>query len=306
MKKKIEHAYRGKKTGVWAEMVCDSVWEGRRLSTVVVRLPRAVLAELNTHKDLSRNSASSRAIPAKTMRERVLADPYIPWRWPVNGKGMTPTAYRDTWPLAGFVWRAALLCASLLHRALAWIGVHKEVTNRILEPWMWTEVLITATEWSRLRTLRAHPAAQDGLRAAVECVRDLLEQHTPAERKQHLPYVTEEEALECPDVLIPMLASSRRCRRVSYLRQGVRVDLFEDAQAGMGGLLESPAHMSPYEHMAVAEEGRHANLTGWRSLRSAVEDGFIDYTDLCLVDFDTARKWPPLSGKETIDEQRNP
>lgn len=104
--KKIEHDYKGKKTGVWAEMVCDSIWEHCRISTLVVRIPRIVLAELNTHRAFSRNSASSRAIPAKTMRERVLSDPYIPWRWPVKPSTGATCATRPRSSLAGDVTNA--------------------------------------------------------------------------------------------------------------------------------------------------------------------------------------------------------
>lgn len=275
---KIEHEYNGKKTGAWVEMVCDSIWEHCRISTMAVRIPRIVLAELNTHRAFARNSASSRAIPAKTMRERVLSDPYIPWRWPVNGKGMSPKAYRDNWPWVKFLWLTALFFASLLHRALSRVGVHKEVVNRLLEPWMWTEVLITATEWQNFLLQRAHPAAQDPIRAAAECVQGLLDQHVPTERRFHIPYVQDTGSGR---VVVQMLASARRCRRVSYLKQGVEVSMLEDAREGLSGLKEDPPHLSPYEHIAAASDGRrHANFDGWMSLRWSFERGVIKVEEL--------------------------
>lgn len=280
---KIEHEYNGKKTGVWAEMVCDSIWEHCRISTMVVRIPRVVLAELNTHRAFSRNSASSRAIPAKTMRERVENDPYVPWRWPVNGKGMVPTGYVERPDRraenAQNQWFKGLHQAFYVHKEMEnGPGIHKEVTNRLLEPWMWTEVLITATEWQNFLLQRAHPAAQDPIRAAAECVQGLLERHVPTERRFHIPYVRDPDSRP---VVVQMLASARRCRRVSYLRQGVEVAMLEDAREGLSGLKEDPPHLSPYEHMAAASDGRRcANFDGWMSLRWSFERGVVAIEEL--------------------------
>jgi len=274
---KIEHEYKGKKTGVWAELVADSIWNGYRITTLVLRIPRIVLAELNTHRQLSRNSASSRAIPAATMRARVQADPYIPWRWPVNGKGMVPASYCDDWPEAERAWIEGLGFAVYTHNNLEALGVHKEVANRLLEPWMFTEVLITATEWQNFLKQRAHPAAQDPIRAGAECVQELLAQSVPVESPYHTPYVADDE--RAPWYVLA-LASARRCRRVSYMKQGVAVPLLEDAREGLSGLKESPPHLSPYEHAAWYAFGQHANFTGWQSLRNMVETGVVTVEQL--------------------------
>lgn len=261
--------------GVWAEMVCDSVnpFTGMRITTAVVRLPRIVLAELNTHAALAKNSASSRAIPTATFRKRVLTNPYIPWRWPVNGKGMVPKEYAapDSWRarFATFAWKGGLFVASLAHRLLERIGVHKEIANRLLEPWMWTEVLVTATDWDGFFAQRCHEAAADGVRAAATVLRDLLDAHKPTLTNQHLPYIQPHELDAGHDVKDLFMASARRCRRVSYLRQGVAVSLEEDAAAGAEGLRETPPHLSPYEHAATALEmlARCAKFRDWKSAR---------------------------------------
>jgi thymidylate synthase ThyX len=278
---KIEHKYNDKLTGVWAQMIEDSipVGGGPRLSTMVVRLPRVVLAEWNTHRAFSRGSASSRAIPAKTFRERVLANPYIPWRWPVNGKGMVPASYvdRQSCPQATGAeedWLNALDEMVERHKTMELLGIHKEVTNRLLEPWMFTEVLTTGTEWDNFFNQRCHPAAQDGIRAGAECVRDLRARSVPVEQNMHLPYITAEERASGVHWTVLMLASARRCRRVSYMNQGVAVPLLEDAVAGLSGLEEMPPHLSPYEHMARARsrsDMRYANFFCWQSLRHMVE-----------------------------------
>lgn len=254
--------------GIWAEMVCDSVnpFTGTHISTAVVRLPRIVLAELNTHAALAKNSASSRAIPAATFRQRVLDDPYVPWRWPVNGKGMVPKEYVTDHPEARNAWARALQEAAERHEEMERLGVHKEITNRLLEPWMWTEVLVTATDWDGFFAQRCHEAAADGVRAAATVLRDLLDAHKPTETSLHLPYIQHGEQGAPMDLF---MASARRCRRVSYLRQGVAVSLEEDAAAGAEGLRETPPHLSPYEHAAWAlcTPTRSAKFRDWRSAR---------------------------------------
>ena len=53
-----------------AKVIADSVCpKGVRMTTMEIEYPRFILAELNTHRMLSKNSASSRAIPVKSMHE---------------------------------------------------------------------------------------------------------------------------------------------------------------------------------------------------------------------------------------------
>jgi thymidylate synthase ThyX len=72
-----------------ARIVADSTnAKGNRLTTMVVVFPRIVLAEFNTHRVFSRNSASSRAIPVEKMIAMVEEQPYVPEEWGSNQKGM--------------------------------------------------------------------------------------------------------------------------------------------------------------------------------------------------------------------------
>src|ERR1044072_4311868 len=61
---------------------------GRRLTTLEATFPRFILAEFNTHRVFSRNSASSRAIPVWKQLRRVLADPYVTMKFASNQPGM--------------------------------------------------------------------------------------------------------------------------------------------------------------------------------------------------------------------------
>lgn len=136
------------RTMINAEIIADSLGpQNTRLTTFVVTFPRIVLAEFNTHRMFSRNSASSRAIPFKRMMEMVKENPFIPIAWQKAHKGMQGTEYFDEqysfhleqdWLQAS---RYAILQATKLHEN----GATKQLTNRLLEPFMWHKVIITSS-----------------------------------------------------------------------------------------------------------------------------------------------------------------
>lgn len=137
-----------------AEIVAHSehAGSGREIVTLILTLPRIVLAELNTHRAFSRNSGSSRAIPFKRMRQSVRKNLFIPLAFQKSHTGMQGTEYYETGSfmdkLLVFLWwfasKLAIFSASLLNL----FGATKQLANRILEPFMWHTVIITATEWA--------------------------------------------------------------------------------------------------------------------------------------------------------------
>ena len=77
-----------------AQIVADSKNEfGDRITTMLVTFPRYILAELNTHRMFSKNSASSRAIPFVKMLKSVKENPFIPIAWQKDHPGMQGTEY---------------------------------------------------------------------------------------------------------------------------------------------------------------------------------------------------------------------
>jgi hypothetical protein len=145
-------------TQINAKIVADSKNEfGNRLTTMLVTFPRYILAELNTHRMLSKNSASSRAIPFEKMVKSVEENPFIPIAWQKDHKGMQGSEYltgnfeieeaKATWLIAR---DRAIHEAKNLNR----IGVTKQLCNRLLEPFMWHTVLISGTEWENFFALR--------------------------------------------------------------------------------------------------------------------------------------------------------
>lgn len=149
-----------------AEIIADSVCPfGHRITTYVLTFPRFILAELNTHRVFSKNSASSRAIPFEKMVNMVLEDPFIPIAWQKDHKGMQGTEYLDLDQLItaeGHTmyqatveeWLSARDEAVTRATYLNESGVTKQLCNRLLEPFMWHTVILTATEFDNFFELR--------------------------------------------------------------------------------------------------------------------------------------------------------
>ena len=236
-----------------AKIIADSVSPaGVRLTTMEIVIPRIVLAEFNTHRVFSRNSASSRAIPIKKMLQRVLEDPYIPERWGKNGKGMQDHGEldEDEQVAAELEWLGARDAALESVRALLKIGVHKQTTNRLLEPFMWHTIIVTSTEWGNFFNLRNHPKAHPAIARTAAAMQGVWETSKPnpvAVGDWHLPYVDERDV----DLSIEekVKVSCARCGRVSYLTHDGKRDPQKDI--ALHDKLLTPGHMSPFEHAAT-------------------------------------------------------
>ncbi len=142
----------------------------------------------------SRNSASSRAIPFDRMVKAVTDDPFIPLRWMKDHKGMQGNEYLDEVASnkAENAWRSARLGALANASYLYDIcGVTKQMCNRLLEPWMWTTVLCTATEWENFFAQRANDGADIHMQALAYAMLNVMNASTPEKIKVgdwHIPY----------------------------------------------------------------------------------------------------------------------
>lgn len=265
--------------GYNARVLADSVSPAFvRLTTVEVRFPRFILSELNTHRVFSRNSASSRAVPTNKMIERVLSDPAIPLEWGVNKPGMsasealTPKLAEE----AKAEWLRARDSAVEHVKQLQQFNVHKQVINRILEPFMWHTVIITATEWENFFTLRISPTAQPEIRAAAEALRDAKAASSPrviAVGEWHLPLVQDDE--RGLDLETLKKISAARCARVSYLTHDGTRSIEKDIELCERLLQER--HLSPFEHVATPSDDAefHANFRGWVQMRKSIEAAVV-------------------------------
>lgn len=155
------------------KILLDSISEtGKRLTTFEITFPRIVLAEFNTHRMFSRNSASSRAIPFEKQIDRIYADSFIPEQFPLNCKGMQPQEYvtKNDSRYKNLVneWLNARSGAICQARILRNANVHKQITNRLLEPFMWHTVVVTATEFDNFFKLRCNENAQYEIRRIAD------------------------------------------------------------------------------------------------------------------------------------------
>lgn len=271
-----------------ARIIADSIPPGGppRLTTMQITIHRFVLAEFNTHRVFSRNSASSRAIPLETMLQRCGDNPAFPLALPAEQPGMSGgdhlegKALEDAMTLIQTVWENTIAEIDYYiqsHPDKA-TRLHKSVVNRLLEPFMWHTIIVTSSEWDNFFSQRCTPQAQPEIRATAELMRDALESSSPKHLGYgdwHLPFVglnPDDGGLSTIDKL---KVSAARCARVSYLthdgQRSVEADLklFDETLAKYG-------HWSPLEHVAtplIYPQSMHVGNFGhpWVQLRAMVE-----------------------------------
>ena len=144
------------------KIIEDSLTNGSRLTTYQLRYWRAIHAELMTHRVFSRNASSSRAIPVMKMLRQVWDDPAGPVHWGANQAGMQAHAELDGLrrKLSQAIWKWSGRAMCVAAWSMTKIGLHKQVANRLLEPWQYINVVLTATEFDNWFDLRDHPDAQ--------------------------------------------------------------------------------------------------------------------------------------------------
>jgi thymidylate synthase ThyX len=268
-----------------AKVVADSFWYHEesatcnRLTTLQLKYPRFIHAEFMTHRVLSRNASSSRAIPVMKMLKQVWNDPAMPIHWGANQSGMQAKAELSDFKayVAEKLWRGAgkLACgaAYLMNK----VGLHKQVANRILEPWQYIHVIVTATEWKNFMDLRNHPDAQPEIHELAMQIAIAMEESEPVELGPwdwHLPYVTQLEHTQGITYDVLKALSAARCARVSYLtHDGLTPNIQNDIKLHDRLVGSAPIHASPVEHQARPSGDNlfHKNFKGWIQYREEVE-----------------------------------
>lgn len=293
---------------ITAKVIADSVsLDGVRLTTLQLRYPKFIHGEFMTHRVFSRNASSSRAIPVERLIRDVLDDPAVPIYWGANQKGMqankeckgaiqTPVMYaNEEWhniPCSSeSAWLKARDVAVMYARAFSDAGYHKQVVNRLLEPFCHINVVVTATEWSNFFALRRHEDAQPEMRVLAENMFVAMMDGAPVKMREgdwHLPYVSQSEwdgfegHVEAKVKGIKI--SVARCARVSHLTQDGKTPSIEEDLALYDRLVGSrPLHASPCEHQATPDKWcvivdgydweqpkKHGNLRGWIQYRKTL------------------------------------
>lgn len=282
-----------------ARIIADSVGpNGSRITTFVLTYPRFIHSEVMTHRALSRNAASSRAIPCKRMRAMVMRDTAMPISFSQNKAGMQ--AAGDISPfkqkIAKGLWIAAGYTMCGFHWVLEKMGVHKQHANRILEPWLHMTIVVTATDWDNFFALRCHPMAQPEFQELAKTMWTIYSANQPKKLPRffwHLPFIDdtvlakikEKFGIKCLQeredaVNLAIKVSIARCARVSYLNHDGTADSLEDAEKMYNRLLGAmPIHASPAEHQAMAIEvnKQSGNFFGWVQYRKTLLNENVGY-----------------------------
>lgn len=291
---------------ITAKILADSISpQGIRLTTLQLRYPRFIHAEFMTHRMFSRNASSSRAIPVKRMIEDILRDPAMPMHWGKNESGMQAREQhtasvimmdRIDGQAVSFsrenAWLEAMSRAIDAARDFHEAGYHKQIVNRLLEPFAHINVVVSSATWNNFFALRQHEDAQPEMRTLADAMWWAMRNSQSKLLKPgewHLPYVTLADMMAYEDNNPAWIKLSvARCARVSYLTHEGKQPLPEQDLELYDRLIGSvPLHASPAEHQATPDgltegyEGpygewrvggwqnahQHGNFKGWRQYR---------------------------------------
>lgn len=289
-------------------IVADSITSrSMRITTFKLRYWRPIHSELMTHRDFSRNAGSSRARPVKAVAQGIIDNPWGPREFGANQAGMQSAGAHDS-----LIKVPAPLCPSFYfweirtershddsfncspaefweflawvngHAALAYseAGFHKQVANRITEPYGFIDVLVTATKFNNFFTLRVHPDAQPEIFDLASDMQEAMSASIPdilVEGEWHLPFVTDETKEEIDNFIkeglhenypflgwvsgedmatrISLCISTARCARVSYkMYDGSNCNIHDDLVLFDRLVGAKPLHASPAEHQAMPDK----------------------------------------------------
>ncbi len=305
---------------IQSEIIADSKnINGNRLTTYVLEYPRYIHSEVMTHRVFSKNAASSRAIPIEKMIEQIMVNPAMPTHWGKNQSGMQANEelddiekiYRDPYcygenytakELAKRLWLKSRDIAIEQVKGLNKLGLHKQIANRILEPWFHIKIILSGTEFENFFALRAHKDAHPDLQKLAFL---MLEQYNKSEPKTlqpgewHIPFgdkmdenkitdLSKEalkiskatspdgsvDVLEIEKIVIRQKIAVARCARISYLNYEGKDDYEADIKLCDRLFGNIPKHLSPTEHVAQALDNSEkiGNFSGFKQYRYFFKD----------------------------------
>lgn len=312
------------------EIIADSLNpQGKRLTTFILEYPRMVHAELMTHRMFSKNSASSRAIPFEKFVEQIMTNPAMPEFWGKNQSGMQAAEELDNtkrreanfWnEIEGFKdrqisgyqagmddypqysynitekeeakirWLEARDSAIAQAKQLHELGLHKQIVNRILEPWFHIRIILSATDFGNWFALRCHKDAQPEIQKLAYSMLEDYNKSTPIKllpSEWHIPFgdkmdisrilpIIDESTRANPYAIqeIKRKIAIARCARVSYFNFDGKDDYEADVKLCDRLFKSSPKHLSPTEHVAqcMDDTNFYGNFCGWKQYRKFFQD----------------------------------
>ena len=286
------------------EIICDSINSitNDRLTTFVLRFPRFINAEILRHRCLSFSSASSRAIPVKKIIDDIINDPAVPVWWGKSQSGMQAdvelddsVVYKEVeldrdyngitkrytqkqW--AEKLWLDSRRSVISIAQDLLNVGLHKQISNRILEAYQNITMIVSGTEWENFFKLRASSHAQPEFRVLAEKMLEVYNTNIPKivnpcydtiglenvhKTDWHIPFGD-----KMPDGLLTverLEIAIARCARISYLTQDGEANPQKDFE--LYNRLISSGHWSPSEHVAYPTYNSNfvGNFKGWCQYR---------------------------------------
>ncbi len=290
------------------KIIADSLsaYNGKRVTTFELEYPRFIHAEVMTHRVLSRNAQSSRAVPVSSMiaNNENFVRPLV---YGANKSGMSSSEELEGLKLdsAKAVWDQAAKDSFTYSKLLADLGLHKQWSNRLTEWCSNIKVIVTATDYDNFFWLRRDPdAAQPEIVLLADEMFEAYSTNTPEILQQgewHVPYIKTEYLMqklrkriyldstgEELDVSDALKISASCCAQVSYRRLN---DSKEKALEIYSKLFSGPKpHLSPTEHQAMAYAKAD---TSWTVLEAGIThrkrngdyysgnlNGFIQYRQI--------------------------
>lgn len=314
----------------FARVVLASVSpQGIPLVTLHLRYWRGIHSEIMTHRCFSRNARSSRAVPVARMLDEIRTDPFIPRHWGKNQRGMQaaeecnePVLLNKTFQLNSDLGSAGSVTEAVpCTRENAWLkardeavavaegfmnaGYHKQVANRLLEPFMWIDTLVSSTNWANFFALRDHKDAEPHFRDLARLAKEAIVKADFQELKPgqwHLPYIQPDDnpkiglafpkllglRVDGPETLpIYQKVSAARCARISYAPFDGDGSIEKELERYQSLVENQPVHASPVEHQATPDDWltkanfgqglwampeHHRNFRGWRQFRALLDN----------------------------------
>lgn len=278
----------------------------KRITTFQLRYWRGIHAEVMTHRNLAKNAGSSRARPSAAIIKQVMNDPWGPVEWGINEPGMqaSKTLTGVNAAAAEVSWAMSAVDAAESATTLLNLNLHKQIVNRVLEPYTYIDVVLTGTDFNNFFTLRDHPDADPTIRDLAVRMKAAMAAATPkhlAVGEWHMPFITDDDWLIGEGFLLErngikplkdeltnlMLSISvARCARTSYKAfDGNVAPIEKDLELFMKLLGSQPLHASPAEHQATPDllddnelwlnKHEHGCLTGWRQFRKTLPNEFV-------------------------------
>ena len=262
----LNKEFFNRKTNITAKVIADSISEqGDRITTLEIEYPRFIHSEFMTHRALSKNSSSSRAIPIHKMLEQIESNMSLPLYWGKNKSGMQADEEVSKVDAVKSMlsWKQSYNHVKERVLEMVDVGLHKQVPNRLTEPFQMMKVVVTGTDLDNFFNLRIDKDAQPEICMLAYKIYKAMEESKPYQLKQgewHLPYVNIgwnikgdiayfNDGFDVISLEDAIKISAASCAAVSYRTDSMTL---EKADKIFDMLINAEViHASPFEHLAT-------------------------------------------------------